>query len=373
MRKKFRCMICILISFTMLTGLCACGEKKPADPNFLDFGKYDLYYKGSCIMYSETGKDALVLTFDFTNNSKESASFGLSLNVIPVQNDVQMESTYVVTDLETYAGVSNDFFTTVEPGNTLEVSTSYRLEGTDEVTVTLSDNAEKHIYTLTIDPTTLERVENEYFDAVADWDLYDENASDDNVTGDEIAGDEITGDKITDVPSEKLDASFADWWDGDWYGWWYISEADGKYADYNDYWWDAFARITVYDDLTGYLEIWDEDSSYDSLNGVANVSFSNDGEGEHGTMVSSSGQYMSVALDTSEWSVDPIRSPVDNMIVIRGNNTDDYGSYSYAIFLRPWGILWDDVDDEALPYSYEWYQSLVASGASMPDLPSTAA
>lgn len=159
---KIRKIFVFLLASVLLLALSACSEKEASDPNCFDLGKYEIYYKGSCIMYSETGKDALVMTFDFTNNSKGTASYGLNVCEKLMQNGEEMESAYVITDMETYAGVSGDYFTTVEPGQTIEVSTSRVLNGMDEVTMTLSDLSGKRIYNITVDPSTLTRVENEY-------------------------------------------------------------------------------------------------------------------------------------------------------------------------------------------------------------------
>lgn len=162
MKMKLNRVLCLLLAVFMMVGLCACGEKEPADPNHFDFGDYEVVYKGACIMYNESGEDALVMTFDFTNNSKDNASYGWTVYEKAMQNGVEMSSTYVITDMETYASVSEDFFTDIAPGKTIEVSTAFLLDGTDEVTMTLSDLWDKYVHTITIDPATLQRVENEY-------------------------------------------------------------------------------------------------------------------------------------------------------------------------------------------------------------------
>ena len=64
-------LLCILLVASMLLSLAACGGGKPADPNLLKVGKYELLYKGACIMKDYDGNDALVLTLDYTNNTDE--------------------------------------------------------------------------------------------------------------------------------------------------------------------------------------------------------------------------------------------------------------------------------------------------------------
>lgn len=160
--KNVKKLVALLLAAALLLCLCACGEKKPDDPNRFDFDDYEVYYKGACIMYSESGDDAIVLKFDFTNNSKEAASYGWTIFDEAKQDGTILDSVYVITDLDTYAGVSDNYFIDAQPGETLEIGIAYKLNGTGEVTMTLSDLLDKNVYTVTADPATLERVENDY-------------------------------------------------------------------------------------------------------------------------------------------------------------------------------------------------------------------
>ena len=49
-------------------------------------------------MTDSDGNDAVVLTLDFTNNSKESASYIWSINETLVQNGEELEVAAVITD-----------------------------------------------------------------------------------------------------------------------------------------------------------------------------------------------------------------------------------------------------------------------------------
>lgn len=160
--KNVKRIVSLLLTAALLLCLCACGEKKPDDPNRFDFDDYEVYYKGACIMYSEYGEDAIVLKFDFTNNSKEAASYGWTIFDEAKQDGILLDSVYVITNRDTYAGVSDNYFIDAQPGETLEIGIAYKLIGTGEVTMTLSDLLDEHVYTVTADPSTLERVENDY-------------------------------------------------------------------------------------------------------------------------------------------------------------------------------------------------------------------
>lgn len=359
MKQKFSRILCLALALVMALSLCACGKDKASDdPNHFDFGKYTLDYKGACIMYNEYGEDALVLTFRFTNNSKEDASYGWSIYEKVIQNGAELESTYVVTDWETYESVSESYFTDVAPGESIEVRLPYKITGTDAVEATLSDLWDNHIYTITVNPAELEREDNSNPDG-DDSSLYNFDSVDATPTEEE---------------TESAVAAYTDWWDGDWYGWWSISGGTGDYEDAVGYWWDVCARIVAYDAHSGMMVIWDDDDrSKDNACGLVEVSFNEAGTGAHGTMMAESGAFMDQILGHADWIVDPGLEKVDDLIWIDGTYDGENGSCSYEIFLRPWGVTWDDMTEEvtgydnSLPNSYDWYLSFVNAGQPMPD------
>ena len=159
-----------------------------------------------------------------------------------------------------------------------------------------------------------------------------------------------------------------DWWNGDWYGWWKMSSCTGYYEASEGHWWDICAAIDVGEDHVGTIELWDEDYSRDGSMITAAVSLNEAGTGEHGTMYSEGGWFTDMELSHADWIVDPGLLKYDNMIMIDGwyENGDD--SYKYEIYLRPWGLIWDDMSEEELPYYYQsWYLPLVEAGKAMPD------
>lgn len=356
--KKNR-ILCLLLAAVMLLSLCACGgkNKESDDPNHFELGDYVLDYKGACIMYDEVGRDSLVMTFDFTNNSKENASCGWVITTKYMQGGVEMESAYVIEDINTYSSIAEKYYSDIAPGVTLEVRNARRLNDMSEVTVEISELWSRKSYTLTVDPSSLERIENEY--SSTDWSDWDYDSEEEPVEEEPVEEEPI---------EEEPVASFTDWWEGDWYGWWIVDEGTGDYEGYTGYWWDAFARISVNDDLTGTVEIWDEEGSYDDLIGELEVSFTAEGGTEHGMMVSESGQFMGAVREPGEWVIDPADASHDEMIVLEGINVGDNGQYSFSVYLRPWGTRWEDVDAADRPYYYsDWYLRFVEAGAAMPD------
>ena len=339
--------VCLLLAVVMLLGLAACGKAKaPADPNHIVIDEHELQYKGACIMTDDEGNDAIVLTLDYTNNSKEDAAFWLVVFEKVMQDGIQLDTTLVYPDPNSYVSVTDDKFTDVAPGKTLEVHTAFALrDTTSPVEVRFSDLFDKKGGTITIDPTTLTRE--------------DPQPESSAPVAAEAGSDAPTGDALLD------------WWNGDWYGFWIVTGGDGEYESWNNEWWDCCANISIGADYTGNVIVWDEDLPQDNAVSEADVSLNPAGTGEHGTIFSEGGYFLDGDLAHADWIVDPGLANYDNLICIDGWYEDTHGGFHYAMYLRPWGTSWDDIaadSPDSLPYYYEsWYLPLIEAGKAMPD------
>ena len=171
-------------------------------------------------------------------------------------------------------------------------------------------------------------------------------------------------------------------WAGDYYGWWAVLDPAGDFVvDDSDILpaWDVCASIIDYGDGTGYLNIWDEDNDVVVKAGVTFAS----GLTEKGTMACRNGNFWDSELKEGDWVVEPADSMVSefaNMLCIDGKYIDPENaenSFEYMIFLRPWGMRWDDVAaadttymicDDMVPIEYtNWYLPLIEAGEPMPD------
>lgn len=118
--------------------------------------------------------------------------------------------------------------------------------------------------------------------------------------------------------------------------------------------------------------IWDEDLPQDNALSEANVVLSAIGTGEYGTLTFEGGYIFEDELSHTDWIIDPAMMDYDNLICIDGWYENADGSFHYAMYLRPWGTLWDDISadfPDNLPYYYEsWYLPLIEAGKSMPDM-----
>ena len=167
-------------------------------------------------------------------------------------------------------------------------------------------------------------------------------------------------------PSVVTD-SLLDWWNGDWYGWWFMYGCKGEYEELEGQSWDCEAHIDIGSDYTGTVELWDDSMPRNTGGiGLIDVSLSDSGTGENGALMSEGGWFMERDLSHADWIIDPALSGFENMIVITGDYDDGSGnSYYYKLMIRPWGQLWDDVDADSRPWSYEnWYLPMIRDGVT---------
>ena len=340
-------LLCLLLAVLMLFSLTACGKEKTADSNLIKLGDYELLYKGACIMEDSDGNDAIVLTLDFTNNGKENASYLWSVDETLMQNGVELEAATVFADYDTFETVIEGQFTDVAPGATVEVRTAYLLQDTTSpVEATFEQFLGKKSGKITIDPSSLNR---------------------ETPAADTTGGEPPVDSTLTSDPAETGDA-LLDWWNGEWYGWWKMSGCYGYYESMEGKWWDVCGVIDIGTDYTGTITLWDEDYTRSEPMASAQVSLSEAGTGEHGTVMSEGGWFTNVALEHADWIVDPALLDYDDMIWISGDYEDGDDEFHYDIYLRPWGLYWDDMEEDTYPYRYtDWYLPLIDAGKSMPD------
>lgn len=151
------------------------------------------------------------------------------------------------------------------------------------------------------------------------------------------------------------------YWQGDWYGWLRIPTASGEaWEELEDYWWDCYAQITVDADGVGTMYIYSDDIEFAKVQ----VSFSGN------AAMSEGGWFVDAEVGHADWIIDPTLYEYENLLVIDGTYEDPLGDgwdgFSYVIWLRPWGRLWDDVPNEDRPPYYDWYVDYVAEGSAMP-------
>ena len=172
-------------------------------------------------------------------------------------------------------------------------------------------------------------------------------------------------------PDDPAD-DFADYWDGDWYGWWMIDNGTGDYAELSGSWWDICAEIDMEENGAGTMVFWDEDFTQTEPLGTVNVQISKgDSSAPHGYLSSGGGLFECGEIGKDDWAVSPDENDYADCLVFTGtmvSSTNSEDSYEYMIVLRPWGKLWDDMEEDSRPYYYtDWYLPLIEAGEDMPD------
>ena len=166
------------------------------------------------------------------------------------------------------------------------------------------------------------------------------------------------------ISAQPLSEALA-WWDGEWYGYWKVSSADNAYEDYDGGEWDCYAVIDVAADNTATVYFWDDEIEL----AVIELIMYTDAGGIMGGATSESGTLFGFPSEHADWVISPNFNTYDDMIVIQEWFSDPDGDgFRYEVFLRPWGMLWDDVPSGDRPPDYDsWYIGQSAHTKTMYD------
>ncbi len=169
------------------------------------------------------------------------------------------------------------------------------------------------------------------------------------------------------VPDQSEYNYIFDYWCRDWYGWYEITNATGKYANLNS----MAESCLVQSDYTVQLEYY-----MDVMNTEGELQFSFLGdygheEGKEYGQVSLCEFYLPAFPDDrhvpAAFEIDGEDHGIDQLAVFKGSVGAGNDTMEIEIFLRPWGTTWEDLEDyggdvfgdrsyeESLPPDYEQY------------------
>ena len=189
---------------------------------------------------------------------------------------------------------------------------------------------------------------------------YTADSGDSDDTADARGSGDASGSGSAKSASKGLPEALA-WWDGDWYGYWTMPSASGIYEDLKDASWDCYAVIGVKADGAATVRLWDDDTEMALVEILINPIA---GTGGMGAATSESGLFYDRPLIHADWIIMPEPEDYDiHLITISGDHKDsddffDYDEFRYDIYLRPWGVLWDDAAADERPPDYDWYLSV---------------
>lgn len=150
--KKF---LSVILAMIMVLSLAACGGKDKADADKADgeqaetivFGDYTAVFRGYTLTKDEDGRDALCLTYDFTNGSKEEQSFAWAFLYEATQNGEGLDFPGFGENGEK---LEENLEEKIQKNQTIEVKMGIALVNTtDDVMIRFSD-FDGHEYTQTI-------------------------------------------------------------------------------------------------------------------------------------------------------------------------------------------------------------------------------
>ncbi|HHX37708.1 MAG TPA: hypothetical protein GX717_06990 [Clostridiaceae bacterium] len=179
---------------------------------------------------------------------------------------------------------------------------------------------------------------------------------------------EVDPDPVVDTPSGEYADQIA-YWNGDWYGWWWITSAEGDWAHLSEKYYDMYCTIEIDNNGEGYMEFWDDDAGLMKVEVVLDTNNNT----EHGILTNTAGYLWDFDYDQGEWVIDVASTDYENMWTFEDTyidpTPDEAGSnFDYFICMRPWGQSWEDVADSGeRPPGYDWYMDEISSGNAMPD------
>lgn len=92
-------------------------------------GEYSVDIKSARLSENYDGKPVVVITYGFTNNSDDSASFGIAFEDVAYQNGVGLERAYILKDGDPYDDGNQN--KEIKTGATLDVEVPYVLNDTE--------------------------------------------------------------------------------------------------------------------------------------------------------------------------------------------------------------------------------------------------
>ena len=155
MKVKIKRSLAMILALVMALSLAACGGDKDKGgtddgddkAETITLGKYTAVFKGYTLTKDDEGNDAMVLTYDYTNGSKEEQSFAWAFLFEATQAGEELGSPmYDENDNQ----ITRNYEEKVQKGQTLEVAIALTLVNTtDDVVIVFSD-FDDHEYTQTI-------------------------------------------------------------------------------------------------------------------------------------------------------------------------------------------------------------------------------
>lgn len=135
-------IIVVLFAVVMMFAFCACGSSsdtssdsesndsktEQVDTSKATVGDYDVAIKDFEVIQDDEGKDAIAVTFDFTNNSEEIINFDYALYGQCFQNGVELDFGTIYNGEDTTDPGFDNLYKEIQPGASIEVKQAFLLQ-----------------------------------------------------------------------------------------------------------------------------------------------------------------------------------------------------------------------------------------------------
>lgn len=170
-------ILALLLMFVLILSLCACGAKEQetrapetleaetesvteADNGEQDLsepfavGDYQALYAGYELIKNKENQDAILIQFDFTNNSDTDMAFTYGMYLQLFQGEEQLQYCTIYLDEDEIHAMDDSIIEIVKPGKTLRVQSTYTLKDlTTPIRVQFSKNGVDELHFATLDIT----------------------------------------------------------------------------------------------------------------------------------------------------------------------------------------------------------------------------
>lgn len=169
--------------------------------------------------------------------------------------------------------------------------------------------------------------------------------------------------------SGNVPQEYVEHWEGTYYGFWIIEEANGEYEGKDDgsFWWDCCIALEPKKDGTTWTCIlWDEDTTYEKPLGRVTMTMEAS-NGEYGVLISKGGHFDGDPVEEGDWVIcaENCMANYPQILYIEAAYGDYEGGngISWSAYFQPWGASWDGIEENLMPYYYaDWYLPLINSG-----------
>lgn len=146
-KKVWFIILAVIVAIIVLGGIFSSGDsstdsdnnsasqsENKADTiqkNEAKLGDYEVVIE-KCELIDYDGKDVAVVTFAFTNNSSQAASFDLALQAKAFQDGIEAERNYVYDVFSDEYDEDGNQHKEIKPGNSINVRIAYTLNSTEK-------------------------------------------------------------------------------------------------------------------------------------------------------------------------------------------------------------------------------------------------